>query len=63
MTRNESQMTTLNATFDPFVGTLTNKEYGFVHFSSMTSNFLDNAQMHNAQKYKIWHLKLPKWTK
>ena len=43
MSRNESQMTTLNATFDPFVGTLTNKEYGFVHFSSMTSNFLDNA--------------------
>ena len=25
-------MTTLNATFDPFVGTLTTTDYGFVHF-------------------------------
>ena len=40
--RNESQMTTLKATFHPFVGTLIN-ELGFVRFSSMTSNFLDNT--------------------
>ena len=44
MVRNESQMTTLKATFDPFVARNTdNNEHGFVRFSSMTSNFLDNT--------------------
>lgn len=36
-----------------------NNEYGFVHFSSMTSNFSTMLE----SKYKIWRLKLPKWTK
>ena len=36
-----------------------NDEYGFVHFSSMTSNFSTMLE----SKYKIWRLKLPKWTK
>ena len=44
MVRNESQMTTLKDTFDPFVARNTdNNEHGFVRFSSMTSNFLDNT--------------------
>ena len=44
MVRNESQMTTLKAIFDPFVARNTdNNEHGFVRFSSMTSNFLDNT--------------------
>ena len=38
-------MTTLNATFDPFVGTLTTTDYGFVHFSSTGLEVLDNACM------------------
>ena len=33
-------MTTLKATFDPLVGTLTTNN---MHFSSMTSYFFDNA--------------------
>ena len=37
-------MTTLHASLDPFVGTLTTTNmHGLVHLSSMTSNFLDNA--------------------
>ena len=57
--RNESQMTTLKATFDPFVGTLTTTNlasYGSPQWLRIFSTIL-------AQKYKIWRLKLPKWTK
>ena len=36
-------MTTLNATFDPFLETLTTKNMASCTYSSMTSNFLDNA--------------------
>ena len=52
-------MTTLKATFDPFVGTLTTTNmalYGSPQWLRIFSTTL-------AQKYKIWHLKLPKWTK
>ena len=52
-------MTTLKATFDPFVGTLTTTNmasYGSLQWLRIFSTTL-------AQKYKIWRLKLPKWTK
>ena len=52
-------MATLNATFDPFVGTLTTN-----NMPSCTSpQWLRIFSTMLAQKYKIWRLKLPKWRK
>ena len=57
--RNESQMTTLHATLDRFIGTLTT-----TNMASCTSpQWLRIFSTMLAQKYKIWRLKLPKWTK
>ena len=52
-------MTTLNAAFDPFVGTLTTNN---MH-SCTSPQWLRIFSTMLAQKYKIWRLKLPKWTK
>ena len=52
-------MTTLKATFDPFVGTLTTTNMA----SYCSPQWLRIFSTTLAQKYKIWRLKLPKWTK
>ena len=52
-------MTTLNAAFDPCVGTLTTNN---MH-SCTSPQWLRILWTMLAQKYKIWRLKLPKWTK
>ena len=57
--RNKSQIATLNATFDPFVGTLTAKNM----VSCTSPQWFRIFSTMLAQNYKIWRLKLPKWTK